>query len=244
MEKKEVLKLAIIGHGKMGKIIEKLSKTKGFEIGAIIKTPDELFLKKDSLLACDVAIEFTKPSSAYQNVKFCLENKLPIVSGTTAWNDQLKEVKQLSTSLDVSFFHANNFSLGVHYFFQANKMLAKGLNELEYHIEIEEIHHTEKKDAPSGTAIAAAEIITKEQSQYDGWTMEGNEASKINITSKRIEEVKGTHIIKFVSEIDEISISHKAFTRNGFAEGALLAARYIVNHKGCFNMDDLTKTFS
>lgn len=244
MENKEVLKLAIIGHGKMGKIIEKLSKIKGFEIGAIIKTPDELFLKKDSLLDCDVAIEFTKPSAAFQNVKFCLENGLPIVSGTTAWNEQLIEAKQLSKSLNVSFFHANNFSLGVHYFFQANKMLAKGLNELAYSIEIEEIHHTEKKDAPSGTAIAAAEIIAKEQSQYDGWTSKVHETSKINITSKRVEEVRGTHIIKFASEIDEISITHKAFTRDGFAQGALMAARYIVHHKGCFNMDDLTKTFS
>ncbi len=244
MEKKEVLKLAIIGYGKMGKIIEKLSKNKGFEIGAIIKTPDELFLKKDSLLASDVAIEFTKPSAAFQNVKFCLENGLPIVSGTTAWNDQLEEAKNLSKSLNVSFFHANNFSLGVHYFFQANKMLAKGLNDLEYQIEIEEIHHTEKKDAPSGTAIAAAEIIINEQSQYDGWTNESKEENKIAINSQRVEDVKGTHTIKFVSEIDEISITHRAFTRNGFAEGALMAARYVVKNKGCFNMDDLTKTFS
>ena len=244
METKEVLKLGIIGYGKMGKIIEKLSKHNGFEILALIKNKQELISKKNILLACDVAIEFTHPQAAFDNVAFCLENGIPVVSGTTAWSDQLIKAKKLSKTLNVSFFHANNFSLGVHHFYQINKNLAQSLNGLKYQIEIEEIHHTEKKDAPSGTAITAAELISSMQDQYDGWTMNPSEASKIAIESKRIENVKGTHIIRYVSDNDEISITHKAYSRNGFAEGALMAARYVVNNKGCFNMDDLSRAFS
>jgi len=228
----------------MGKSIEKLGASKDFIIHTIIKEKEELFSKKDRILDCDVAIEFTNPQSAFENVKFCLENSIPIVSGTTAWNEHLKKAKELSKSLQVSFFHASNFSLGVHHFFQLNKMLAKGLNGLDYKIEIEEIHHTEKIDSPSGTAISLAEIVSGVQDQYEGWTEDSNEKDLIKITSKRIQEVKGTHMIRFTSEIDEICISHKAFTREGFATGALLAAKFITENTGCFSMEDLIKNNS
>lgn len=244
MEKKEELKLALLGYGKMGKSLEKLSTSAGFVIHTIVRSKEELLSKKNELSECDAAIEFTNPVSAFNNVKFCLENNIPVVSGTTAWNDQLEEANELSRKLDVSFFHAHNFSLAVHHFFKLNKMLAKGLNGLEYNIEIEEIHHTEKLDAPSGTAIAAARILIEEQDKYEAWSSENPKEGSITIKSKRLADVKGTHIVTFTSPIDEISISHKAFTRDGFAEGALLAARFIYNNKGCFTMDDLLDNLS
>lgn len=234
------MKIAIIGYGKMGKNIERIAQDKGHEIVYIShKTLDEAKLRK-----ADVAIEFSVPEAAFQNISLCLQNKIPVVSGTTGWLNHFEDAKALAKSHQSKFLYASNFSIGVNIFFKLNSVLAQLMrSHPNYNIKMEEIHHTEKKDAPSGTAITLAEQII-EESDYNSWSHPVTNAEKsIPIEAYRETGVFGTHIINYTSAIDTISIKHEAHSREGFAQGAVIAAEWLVkqNNSGTFSMDDVLK---
>jgi 4-hydroxy-tetrahydrodipicolinate reductase len=235
------MKIAIVGYGKMGKAIEKLAISQGHEVVLRINRNNSSELTTENLSKADVAIEFTNPESAYDNISECLKCNIPVISGSTGWLDKKKEIEELVASTDGSFLYASNFSLGVNVLFDLNERLAKllGTNK-DYQLHIEEIHHTEKKDAPSGTAISLAEgIINNSDHRFKKWALDNEDEDAIEITAKRIKEVKGTHIISYTSAVDKISMSHEAFNRDGFALGALLAAKYVHDKKGVFTMKDV-----
>lgn len=235
------MKIAIIGYGKMGKTIEKLALNKGHEIVLKISSNNLKDLNASNLQKAEVAIEFSRPESAFENVKTCLEAGIPIVCGTTAWLDKLEEVKTICEQFQGGFVYASNFSIGVNIFFAVNRFLAKMMNgQAQYDIEMEEIHHTQKLDAPSGTAITLAKDILQNIQRKTNWANEttaNNQA--IPIISKRIDKVPGTHQITYTSPIDSIDILHTAHSREGFASGAILAAEWVVGKKGCFGMQDV-----
>ncbi len=235
------MRIGIIGYGKMGKAIEQQALKKGHTIAFKIARNNVEDLNAENLALCDVAIEFTNPESAYENILLCIDNDTPVISGSTGWLDHLDEVQQRVLSNSGSFLYASNFSLGVNVLFDLNNRLARllGKNE-DYHIDIEEIHHTEKKDAPSGTAITLAKgIIDQNTQRYSGWNLDNDAEQKITIKAKREENVAGTHTIQYRSSIDMISLHHEAYGRDGFALGALLAAEYIADKKGLFTMKDV-----
>lgn len=235
------MKIALIGYGKMGKEIEKIALDRGHDIvlKIDIANPEDLTIR--NLQQADVAIEFTIPSSAVANYQLCFEAGIPVVSGTTGWLDRLEEVTKTCQQLNGTFFYASNFSLGVNIFFALNKKLAALMaNRPEYKVEMEEIHHTQKLDAPSGTAITLAEGILENIPSLTAWVNNptGN-SQELGIISQRIGEVPGTHIINYDSEVDTIQISHRAKSRKGFAFGAVLAAEFSQGKKGVLNMNDL-----
>ena len=232
------MKIALIGYGKMGLAIEDLVKDSEDEIILKIQHPDELF--KLNELRPDVAIEFTNPQSAFKNISYCLENEIPCVSGTTGWLDKYDEVVQLCEEKNGAFFYASNFSLGVNLFFHFNEFVAKTMSQYtDYVVIVEETHHIHKKDAPSGTAISIAEKIMKSYSDFDGWALNEKKTKKINIIAHRKENVPGTHVVRYSSEIDDIELTHIAKGRKGFAKGALLAAKWLFRKKGVFGMNDM-----
>lgn len=229
------MKIALLGYGRMGKEIEKIALSRGHEI-VIRKDVDDII---DINLA-DVAIDFSVPSSAFNNISNCINNKVPVISGTTGWLDKYEEAVALCKEKNSAFIYASNYSLGVNIFFELNKQLAKMMRSLEdYDISMEEIHHTKKLDAPSGTAITLAEGVI-ENSSKNNWKL-GDEASKGNIpiVAKRIPDVPGTHTVWYDSEVDAIEIKHTAHSRKGFALGAVVAAEWIVGKKGVFSMKDV-----
>ena len=229
------MKIALLGYGKMGKIIEKLAIEKGHTISSKINRDSS----KEELLKADIAIEFSTPEAAVSNIKFCLENGIPIVSGTTGWLAHYDEMIKLCENRNGSFIYASNFSVGVHLFFSINKYVSNLMKPWkDYQVSIEEIHHTQKLDAPSGTAITLAEEIVK-NSDKKNWKLNEEADGTIKITAKRMDEVKGTHIINYDSNIDTISIKHEAHSRNGFALGAILAAEWLADKKGIFTMKDV-----
>lgn len=230
------MKIALLGYGKMGKVIESIALDRGHKIVLKIDKGDADY---DISLA-DVAIEFSVPSAAVNNIKNCINNGVPVISGTTGWLDHYDNMKSLCIEKNGAFIYASNFSLGVNIFFELNKQLAKMMNSLnQYNVNMEEIHHTQKLDAPSGTAISLAEGII-ENSNYEDWRLtESTNENEIPITSKRIEKVPGTHIINYKSEVDTISISHEAHSRQGFALGAVVAAEWIKGKIGIFTMKDV-----
>lgn len=233
------MNLGLIGYGKMGKAIEKLAIDNGHKILLIADSYADLKSLYQADLAIDVAIEFSTPEAAFDNIKFCLQNNIPILSGTTGWLEKLVEVEEIAISTNGTFFYASNFSLGVNLFFKLNKRLATLLSNSNYVSKIEEVHHIHKKDAPSGTAITLAEEIIKENSKLSGWVNhQTNNADKLPILSVRKDNVPGTHIVTYQSENDEIAIEHKAYNREGFASGALAIAEWIINKKGVLTMDD------
>ena len=229
------MKIALLGFGKMGKIVEKLAVKKGHTIVSRINQ----YSSKEEILKADIAIEFSTPQAAVSNIKFCLENDIPIVSGTTGWLAHYDKMIKLCKNRNGSFIYASNFSIGVNLFFSINEYV---LNLMEpwkdYQVSIEEIHHTKKLDAPSGTAITLAEEIVK-NSDKKNWKLNEEADGTIKITAKRMDEVKGTHIINYDSNIDTISIKHEAHSRDGFALGALLAAEWLADKKGIFTMKDV-----
>tara|TARA_R100000935_G_scaffold1439_1_gene4641 strand:- start:209089 stop:209787 length:699 start_codon:yes stop_codon:yes gene_type:complete len=229
------MKLALLGYGKMGKTIEALAVAKGHEI--VYKKGSGF---EDGKLAdADAAIEFSIPEAAVSNIKNCLETNIPIVSGTTGWLSDYAEMVKLCETRNGSFIYASNFSVGVNLFFSINEYTAKLLAPWkEYLVGVEEIHHTQKQDAPSGTAITIAEGIIK-HSDKKSWTMEIPSEENIPIEARREGDVKGTHIVDYVSEIDAISLKHEAHTRDGFAKGAILAAEWLVDRKGVYSMKDV-----
>lgn len=235
------MKIALLGYGKMGHAIEEIAIKRGHTIVLKINDQNLEDLTKENIQKAQVAIEFTNPDSAVPNILFCLNEHVPVVCGTTGWLDNLKSIEDKSKELNGSFLYASNFSVGVNIFFELNKKLATLLKpHPAYNVAIEEIHHTQKKDAPSGTAITLAEQVIELSDKKNKWV--NNESAKENelaITSKRIDEVAGTHSVKYSSAIDDIEIIHTAHNRKGFAEGAVLAAEFIVDKKGIFSMKDV-----
>ncbi len=234
------MKIILLGYGKMGKIIERIALGRGHQIVARIdidNTSD--FDSADG----DVAIEFSHPHAAYENVKKCIERRLPVVCGTTGWITRKPELDALCTSNGGAFFYASNYSLGVNVFFKLNEYVARIMNNFsEYDISIDEVHHTEKKDAPSGTAITLAEGIVANVNRKKKWVnQKTGKMQDIFVESFRIDQVPGTHVVKYESAIDDIEIKHIAHSREGFATGAVLVAEWIKDKKGVLSMDDFLK---
>jgi len=240
------MKFALIGYGKMGKIIEQIIQENN-------DTSDEVVLKitsqnlheltVENLQKADVAIEFTEPDSAVGNIKLCFEAGVPVVVGTTAWLNRLAEVKESCAAQEGGLFFSPNFSIGVNIFWEVNKKLAQLMNrQPQYTVSMEEIHHTEKKDAPSGTAVKTAEVILDHYALKTGWQLAETtaaESDKLLIVAKREPHVPGTHTVTYQSAVDFIQLTHEAVNRRGFAEGAVLAARWMVGKKGVYGMSDL-----
>lgn len=235
------MKIALIGYGKMGKEIEKIALDRGHEIVLKIDITNQEDLNLENLKKADVAIEFTTPATAIANYKLCFEAGIPVVSGTTGWLEKQAEVHQLCMNSNGTFFHTTNFSLGVNIFFALNKRLAELMaNHSEYKVEMKEIHHTQKLDAPSGTAITLAEGIIENIPSKTSWVNRTTGlADEIGIISEREGQVPGTHIINYDSEIDYIEIIHCAKSRKGLAFGAVLAAEYSFGKRGILSMNDL-----
>ena len=229
------MKIALLGYGRMGKEIEKIALSRGHEI-VIKKNVDTVI----DINIADVAIDFSVPTSAYNNITNCINNNVPVISGTTGWLDKYDDAVALCKKKNSAFIYASNFSLGVNIFFELNKQLAKMMSSLEdYNISMEEIHHTKKLDAPSGTAITLAEGII-ENSSKNNWELdEKTSEENIPIVAKRISDVPGTHTVWYDSEVDSIEIKHTAHSRKGFALGAVVAAEWIIGKKGVFSMKDV-----
>ncbi len=235
------MKIALIGYGKMGKAIETIALQRGHIITLKISSTNLHEFNTANLTNCDVAVEFTNPHNAYTNVTKCLEANLPTVCGSTGWANQIAAANTICLANNTALLVASNFSIGVNVFFELNKKLAQLMNHKnEYQIAIEEIHHTQKKDAPSGTAITLAEQIIQENNLKTNWTINAEpNANEIGITSIRQDPAPGTHTINYQSTTDTISITHTAHNRTGFALGAVLAAEYVHNKKGIFTMKDV-----
>lgn len=235
------MKIALLGYGKMGHAIEEIALNKGHEIVLRIHDQNLNELTKDNIHKADVAIEFTNPLSASDNILFCLNENIPVVCGTTGWLKQLKIIENKCKEVNGAFLYASNFSVGVNIFFELNKKLASLVKSHgAYNVSIEEIHHTEKKDAPSGTAITLAEQIIEVSDKKNKWiNNDTQEENELSIISKRIDQVAGTHSVKYVSSVDNIEIIHTAHNRKGFAEGAVLAAEFLLGKKGVFSMKDV-----
>ena len=235
------LKIALIGYGKMGKAIESIAVERGHEIILKISSQNLSELTKENLQKADVAIEFTNPHSAVSNILQCLDAGTPLLCGSTGWLDHFPEIKKACEEKKAAFLYASNFSVGVNIFFEVNKKLAQLMGKYsEYNVTIEEIHHTQKKDAPSGTAITLAEQVLQEVTRKSKWVNQPSGAgSDLSITSKRIDPAPGTHAVKYSSAVDDIEIIHTAHSRGGFALGAVLAAEFIHDKKGIFSMQDV-----
>lgn len=231
----------LIGYGKMGQTIEQIALSRGHSIAHIIDVNQTDKLKAAKAEDVDVAIEFTQPESAFENIKTCIENGIPVVSGTTGWLERKPEIEALVKAKNGAFFYASNFSVGVNLFFHLNKILARIMNHYpEYKAEMEEIHHTQKKDAPSGTAITLAEGLIAEHKDYNRWLCDQpQEPGALPITSVREGTVPGTHTITYTSDIDDIEIKHTAHSRQGFALGAVVAAEWLKDKKGSLGMEDM-----
>lgn len=234
------MNILILGYGKMGKTIEKIAEKRGHVVKYKIDANNFDDLNNIKPGAVDVAIEFSQPEAAFENVKTCIEKKIPVVCGTTGWLAKKPEIEQLAKELQVPFFYASNYSIGVNIFFKINQFLAKIMASYpEYDVKMEEIHHTEKKDAPSGTAITLAEGILENIPHKNSWKLapEANEKD-LEIMAKRIDQVPGTHTVEYTSAIDTIEIKHTAHTREGFALGAVLVAEWLPGKKGSLGMND------
>ena len=229
------MKIALLGYGKMGKVIEKIALERGHEI--VLKKGRET--SYNDLEKADIAIDFSIPTSAVANISACFERNIPVISGTTGWLEDYDKIVALCEEKNGSFIYGSNFSLGVNVFFELNEYLAKMMANLkQYSVSMEEIHHTQKLDAPSGTAISLANGILK-NTDYSNWTLEKANASEIHIAAKRIENVPGTHSVFYDSNVDQIEIKHTAHTREGFALGSVVAAEWLLGKKGVFTMKDV-----
>lgn len=235
------MRVAIIGYGKMGHEIEQVLLSRGHSVALIIDQNNAHDLCAEKLAEVDVAIEFTTPTTAYTNVRTCIECGTPVVSGTTGWHEQLAELQALCREKNSSMIWSSNYSLGVNITFRLNRYLAELMNRFEsYNVAIEEIHHTQKKDAPSGTAISLANDILERVERKQRWLNEPTEeADAIEITSLREGTVPGTHTVTYLSEDDKIEIKHTLFSRRALALGAVVAAEFVATRKGVFTIDDL-----
>ncbi len=229
------MKIALLGYGKMGKAIETIALKRGHTI--VLKTSEPV---DEKIKKADVAIDFSIPTAAYNNIYDCINNNIPVISGTTGWLENYDKAVDLCKEKNGAFIYASNFSLGVNVFFELNRTLAKMMSSLkDYNVSLEEIHHTQKLDAPSGTAITLANAVIDEHIEYNKWTLDSNIPGSIPILAKRIENVPGTHSIEYKSKVDTIEIKHTAHSREGFALGAVIAAEWIVDKSGVFTMKDV-----
>lgn len=229
------MKIALLGYGKMGKVIERIALERGHEI-VLRKSGKDGF---EGLELADVAIDFSIPDAAVGNITTCLNKNIPVISGTTGWLENYDKMVSLCQEKNGAFIYGSNFSLGVNIFFQLNDYLAKIMAKTgQYKVAMEEIHHTQKLDAPSGTAITLAKGII-DNSDYSSWALENAKDDEILIDAKRIENVPGTHSVFYNSEVDTIEIKHIAHNREGFALGAVVAAEWIQGKKGVFTMKDV-----
>ncbi|PXY39866.1 4-hydroxy-tetrahydrodipicolinate reductase [Flavobacterium cheongpyeongense] len=229
------MKIALLGYGKMGQVIERIALERGHEI---VLKKDE-FNTYDGLSTADVAIDFSVPTAAVSNISSCFHANVPVVSGTTGWLEHYDEMEALCNEKQGGFISSSNFSLGVNIFFELNEYLAKIMAQFDsYKVSMEEIHHTQKLDAPSGTAISLAKGVI-ENSTYAKWTMEDPQPKEIHIKSKRIGDVPGTHTVTYDSTVDSIELKHTAHNREGFALGAVIAAEWLAGKKGIYTMKDV-----
>jgi len=241
------IRIGIIGYGKMGQAVERIAIVKKHEVMAVIKSTAELksFLENDPTQV-DVFVEFTSPHSVVNNIKTCVEFDKPIVTGTTGWSEKASEIESFVKAKGGTLFYASNFSIGVHLFNQTAIFLSKLMsNNDEYQVMVEETHHTQKKDAPSGTAITLADICISQIPSLDHWYLDegGVKKNGLKIISKRVGGYHGEHKLLFHSMIDTIELTHHAFSRDGFAIGAIKAAEFITGQKGVYTMDDLVTSF-
>jgi 4-hydroxy-tetrahydrodipicolinate reductase len=244
------MKIALLGYGKMGKIIERIALDRKHEIVLKIDQDNQHELTVENLQKADVAIEFSTPATVLNNINLCFNAGVPVVVGTTGWYEQLEVIKARYINSDNAFIYGTNFSVGVNIFFHVNRVLAKMMNKQPYYdVQVEEIHHTQKLDSPSGTAITIAEGIIENLDQKKQWVnvltdvnnpVEDNaKAEDVLIESYRIENVPGTHTVIYDSEVDTLEIKHTAHNRNGFALGAVLAAEWVADKKGFFTVSDM-----
>lgn len=229
------MKIALLGYGKMGKVIEKVALERGHEI-VLRKSSSDTF---DGLDQADVAIDFSVPASAVENITACLQHNIPVICGTTGWLEDYDKMADLCQQNKGAFLYGSNFSLGVNLFFELNRKLAQlMLPHAQYRVSMEEIHHTQKLDAPSGTAISLANDIV-ELTKLKGWTLNAAQPDELAITAKRIEQVPGTHLVFYDSDVDQIEIKHTAHSREGFALGSVIAAEWIIGKTGVFSMKNV-----
>lgn len=235
------MKIALIGYGKMGQAIEAIALQRGHEVVLKVSIENLEDNTIENIRKADVAIEFTGPESAFDNIIRCIDAGVPVVSGSTGWLSRYEEVKAHCTRHNGALLYASNFSVGVNIFFALNKKLASLMtSHTEYDVQMTEIHHTQKKDAPSGTAITLAEQIIGENSRKSSWVNHhSDQPGELVILSERIDPAPGTHIITYTSAIDDIEIKHTAHSRQGFASGAVLAAEFLHTRKGIFSMSDV-----
>jgi len=230
------MNIALLGYGRMGKTIEQIAIKRGHNIVLTVDKDDRDY----DITKADVAIDFSIPTEAFNNISNCLNNNVPVISGTTGWLENYDNAVALCKEKQGAFIYASNYSLGVNIFFELNKTLAKMMSTLkQYKVSMEEIHHTQKLDEPSGTAISLANDIISKHDSFDNWKLDENGERTIPITAKRIENVPGTHTIHYESDVDTISIEHVAHNRQGFALGAVIAAEWIVGKTGVFTMNDV-----
>lgn len=233
------MKILLLGYGKMGKTIERIALERGHEIVGRIDSKD---LSQIASSTADVAIEFSQPEAAFDNIRACLENNIPVAVGTTGWLDRKPQLEKLTAEHNGTFFYTSNFSVGVNIFFKLNQQLAAMMKAFgQYNVSIDETHHTEKKDAPSGTAITLAEGVIGEGLKKQWVKAPAENKSDLIINSFRVDEVPGTHIVKYTSVIDDIEIRHIAHSREGFARGAVLVAEWLPGKKGVLGMNDFLK---
>lgn len=237
------MKIALIGYGKMGKEIEQIAVGRGHSVVLKIDINNQNDLTVENLSNADIAIEFTTPATAVSNYRKCFEAGVPVVSGTTGWLDQKPAIEKECMLKEGCFFYASNFSLGVNLFFELNKILAHMMNSFpQYDVSMTEIHHTQKLDAPSGTAITLAEGIIGANKSKKSWTIEPtNNMEELYIQAIRKDPYPGLHSVKYESEVDYLEITHNTYNRKGLALGAVLAAEFCLGKKGIFNMSDLLK---
>ena len=238
------MKIALLGYGKMGKSIEVIAKDRGHQISIKIDSKNLNSLTIESFNEIDVAIDFSTPSTAKNNIELALKSKTPIISGTTGCLEQIEEMKNLCLVENTAFLYASNFSLGVNLFFELNKKLALLMsNHQNYEVSMEEIHHTQKLDAPSGTSISLAEQVINSQELKKEWVLDTKtKPEELLIQASRKNKVPGTHIVKYESDIDSITIEHEAHSREGFALGAVIAAEWLLPKKGVYTMKDVLFT--
>ncbi|KIO51061.1 4-hydroxy-tetrahydrodipicolinate reductase [Flavobacterium hibernum] len=229
------MKIALLGYGKMGKVIERIALERGHEI--VLKKDESNTY--DGLSTADVAIDFSIPTAAVDNISNCFHANVPVVSGTTGWLEHYDEMVKLCNEKQGGFISSSNFSLGVNIFFELNEYLAKIMAQFDsYKVTMEEIHHTQKLDAPSGTAISLAKGVI-ENSNYANWTLDQAKNNEIHIEAKRIGDVPGTHTVTYDSNVDSIELKHTAHNREGFALGAVIAAEWLAGKKGIYSMKDV-----
>ncbi|OKL41719.1 4-hydroxy-tetrahydrodipicolinate reductase [Pontibacter flavimaris] len=235
------MRILLIGYGKMGKTIEQTALAKGHQIIGRLTHSNVQELQNYTSANTDVAIEFTHPESAFANISYCLENGIPVVSGSTGWLDKYEDAQALCADNNGAFFYASNFSVGVNLFFHFNEYIAGKMKDYkEYSVAIREVHHLQKVDKPSGTGITTAEGILASYKDLSGWVSDNpEETTKLNIASEREPDVVGTHIVTYSSGVDTLELGHIAHSRAGFAEGAVMAAAWLQGRQGVYGMKDM-----